>query len=48
MSASLAFLVSGSGFWLAAIISTDLPSAIMFGLLGIVMFCAAVVFAVPE
>ena len=47
MSASLAFLISGAGFWLAAILS-DPPGMVMFGALGLVMFCAAVVFAVPE
>lgn len=45
MSASLAFLIAGSGFWLAAILSPDLPSALLYGATGIVLFGLAVVFA---
>lgn len=40
---AITFILSGSGFWLAAALSTDLPSALLYGATGIVLFCMAVV-----
>lgn len=45
MTAPIAFLIIGSGFWLAAILSVDFITGVTFGWLGFVMFCLAVAFA---
>lgn len=45
MTAPIAFIIAGSGFWLAAALSTDLPSALLYGATGIVLFGIGMAFA---